>query len=577
MTNAITETIDRGLGHYRDGKLDEAVRVLTEGITEYPQAAELYNALGVVLEGAGALNEAVAAYGKAVKIAPNYGGAWCNMAIAVMSGKKFARAVELSTKAIELEPDNAKAYYTRGFCLQRMNKHEQAIEDYHKSIELEPGFASAFNHLGSALLKCNRAEEALENFLKAVNIFDDYAEAWNNAAMACRKLGRLEQAEDCFARAVKLDSGFIEAHYNRANNYRDMGRSGDAIRCFQRAVELRSDFADAHYNMALAYFIDGQYRYGWRKYKWRTKARLGNNLYPHEQDLKVPRWTGQDLSGKTILLHYEQGIGDSINFIRFAEAVKRFGAAKVVVEDKGPLLRLFAGNFDFIDEFVEASMDCPAAVGVDGRADYHASYIDVAVVLEPELDEISGGAYIKSLEGEPAGWAERMAKKGGAVEGDDGKFNVGLVWGGNKNFERDHWRSCGLEVMGELLDVEGVDFYSLQKGGHARDLKRLGWQGRLINIAEEMKDFADTAAVIDNLDLVISVDTATGHLAGAMGKETWMLLYRYVDWRWGFDGQRTAWYDSMRLFRQGTLGKWDDVVAELKDALLKKIAEHQEG
>ena len=317
---------------------------------------------------------------------------------------------------------------------------------------------------------------------------------------------------------------------------------------------MKPDYAEAHWNQAIAHLLTGDFKEGWKQYEWRRKIDWHVSAYPHKH--KKPRGDGKSFVGKRLLVHCEQGIGDSIQFVRYLPLVKAQGGM-VVFEAWKSLHGLLRG-FDGIDELVELSFDRET----QAQFDAHVSIMDLPGLFETTEQTITDSVpYIHACPIKSAQWSHELS-------GTD--LKVGIVWAGSARHTNDHNRSCRLKHFLPLCQIEDVRLYGLQKGEPARQAKEMP----LINLGEQFDDFTDAAAAIDNLDLIISVDTAVLHLAGAMGKPVWALLAYSPDWRWMLKRADSPWYPSMRLFRQQKWGDWDSllqvVARELRTIVCKR-------
>jgi len=371
--------------------------------------------------------------------------------------------------------------------------------------------------------------------------------------------GKILPAIEYFKNAVRADGNFAEAYSNMGIALHARGDHDQALECWQRAIELEPDYAQAHWNRSLVLLLKGRFAEGWKEYEWRRRTSLIASAYPHKLD--KPRWDGKPFTGKRLLVHYEQGLGDNLQFVRYLPMVKPLGGT-VIFETLKPLRPLLS-NFDGIDELIEASPDSPP----DVEFDIYTSLMDLPGIFGTTIDNIP--AEVPYLHADPASverWRERLYGAG---------LKVGLVWSGRPTGANEvlslQYRSCRLEHFLPLADIPDVSLYGLQKGPTAEQAAQLSKQIIACNYGEEFKDFADTAAAIENLDLVISIDTSVAHLAGAMGKPVWVLLKSDADWRWLLDRDDCPWYPTMRLFRQNKPYDWGEVLGRVADELRKCV------
>jgi len=588
------------IAHQRT-KHEAAVKLISKAITNNPQIPQFHNTLGLVFEVLEKYEEAVSAYQQAVSVKPDYAEAYHNMAIALQSQNQYAAAVEKCKQALSIKHNYAEAYNTMGFSLEKQQQYAEAIKYYKKAVQYKPDFAEAYNHLGVVLNDQGHPAEAIENYKQALRLDPNYAEVYNNLGIALKELKQLVEAISCFEQAIRLESDFAEAYYNLANSLRDETRCTEAIENYRKAVhikpdyaeaynhlgvvlnaqggyvenienleaienyrralQLNPDFAEAHWNLSLVLLRTGRLIEGWKEYEWRRNPKLDIATYPHSYE--TPRWDGSQFKGKRLLVHYEQGLGDTLHFVRYLPMVKARGGT-VILEVRKPLYKLLKG-FPGVDELIEASLDNKPAV----KFDYHISLMDLPKIFETTLETIPAEVpYINCCPKKVEHWRNKLA-------GPD--LKVGIVWAGSPSHGNDQNRSCALKDFEPLTKTDGVRLYGLQKGEAAKQVERLTDEMTITNLGTEFEDFTDTAAAIENLDLLISVDTSVLHLAGAMGKPVWALLPFAPEWRWMLNRQDSPWYPTMKLFRQKKWGQWESVFQDVADELRIMAAKHKIG
>ena len=540
-----------GILVHQKGRSDTALEFLKRAITSNGQIPQLHNSLGLVYESLGKLDDAIISYQQAISLEPNYAEAYHNMAITLQSQGRYATAIEKCKKAISFRPDYAEAYNTMAFSLQNLERNTEAIENYKQAIKHKPDFAEAYNHLGVLLNQQGRSLEAVEYFKKALQFDPEYAELYNNLGIALKEQEHFEEAMMNFEQAIKLEPNFAEAFYNMANSLRDQGRCNEAIEKYREAIRLKPDYIDAQWNMSLAYLLNGNYELGWNGYKqWRNARlkRITDRRCPGK-----PRWDGSSFANKRLLIHYEQGLGDNIQFARYLPMVKALGGT-VILETLEPLTGLFR-SFSGIDELLVYEHNKQPSV----QFDLYTSLFDLPSIFQTTLETIP--AKVPYIHADPAkvrSWRDR-------ITGPD--FKVGIVWAGSPVHGNDRYRSCPLDYFEPLSKIDGVQLYSLQKGPATAQMDLLAGKISVTNISNHLEDFSDTAAAIENLDLVISVDTSVLHLAGAMGKPAWAVLPFAPEWRWMLDRTDSPWYPTMKLFRQKQWGQWEPVFEEVAQEL----------
>ncbi len=536
----------------RDGEAIENYRHL---LRTDPNHAEVYVNIGIVLKAQGRFGEAIAHYKQAIHLKPELVEAHYNLANVLKGQERYAEAIENYTQAVRLKPDFAQAYYNLGNALRSNKQFFEAIDNYRQAVRAKGDYAAAYNNLAMTLKDVGRVGEAIENYTEAIRLKPDYAEAHNNLGIAFKEQGRMAEAVESYRRAVSLRPDYAEAHNNMGIALHANGKHDKALDCCERAIQLVPDYAEAHWNRSLVLLLKGRFTEGWEEYQWRRKTNLATSAYPHTFD--KPRWDGKPFAGKRLLVHYEQGLGDNLQFVRYLPMVKQLGGS-VIFETPRSMYGLLRA-FDGIDELVEASPERSPDVEFDS----FTSLMDLPGIFGTILETIPADVpYIHADSAKVEHWRGRLSGP---------RFRVGIVWGGrptgpNEVLSLQH-RSCGLKHFAALADVAGVALYGLQKGPPAAQVDQLPERIIVSNLGEELHDFADTAAVVENLDLVISIDTSVAHLAGAMGKPVWVLLKSDADWRWLLDRQDNPWYPTMRLFRQREWGDWTSVFQDVTEEL----------
>ncbi len=401
------------------------------------------------------------------------------------------------------------------------------------------------HHLGSYPTAASLIEKAL-----ALNPGE--SRMYSNCAETYRRMGDLERALLRVQRALELNLENPDAWCNHGSICRELGKFEDSILSYRRALSIQPDHANAHYNLGLALLVMGNFREGWKEYEYRWKALPQKRLREYRQ----PRWNGQPLSGKTIFVYPEQGQGDIIQFARFLPLLSQMGA-NVLFECPSGLLRLFQSFRD---------IDCRSSEAEIESFDYHISLLSLPSILATTLETIPASVpYLRAPEESRMLWKERLL-------GDKASCRIGICWAGNPQHVNDRNRSCRLSLFNPLSAIDGAAFYSLQKGDPSVQSKHSPVGMKFIDRTNELKDWGDTAALIESLDLVVTVDTAVAHLAGALGKRVWMLVPFNPDWRWLLGRKDSPWYPTMTLFRQPKRRDWPAV----SRALFAAVSEARE-
>ncbi len=429
---------------------------------------------------------------------------------------------------------------------------KQAEILYRKILVEDSNNADAMHLLGVIVHQLGKHEEAIAYISKAIKLNPNNAIYYNNLAMVYDSLNREEESTKNFKRALEIDSNHTNAHlayYNLGVCYADKGDITSALEYYDKAIELNRNFYDARWNRGLLLLTSGRFEEGWREYECRFKKKSPTDSRVFDK----PQWDGSSLKGRRILILSEQGLGDSIQFMRYIPLVKD-KVGYVIYECKKELRRLF-DDFPGIDEIVEKEKNTIPNV----KFDTYTYLMSLPGIFNTSLDNIPNKIpYLKANPG---------LAKNFKLEFNNDNFKVGIVWAGNPEQDNDKNRSTTFEKFKALKNIQGIQLYSLQKGEAEKQLD----DSAIINMADKINDFADTAAIIENLDLVISVDTSVAHLAGAMGKPVWTLLTFMPDWRWLLDRNDSPWYPNMKLFRQQKLGDWDSMFDEVSEELANLV------
>ena len=506
----------------------------------------------------GDIQQAQTQYQRILQAKPGQPEALHGLGIIAFQLKEYDTAGNLIGKAIENKPTVPQFHYNLGLVFISLKRQERAIQAFQKAIEINPDYAEAYYNLGLALKKQQQFEKAVLNFKHVIKLTPDDADAYYNLGNTYEALGRHEAAVENYQLAINKNGAFAGAFNNLALVLKAMGRIDEAIVDLREAVRLQPGLAEAHWNLSLALLVKGEFEEGWKEHEWRFLRGKRSTIYPHP--FGIPLWDGTSFAGKRLFVHSEQGFGDTLQFIRYLPMVKRRGGT-VLFETFRPLLGIL-NSFPGIDELVETSPDRYHAESCD----YYVPIMSLPMLFATDIPTIpSNIPYIFADPIKVEQWKTRISKKG---------YKIGIVWAGKPGHENDKNRSCELEHFLPLTKIPGTVIYTLQKGDAGCQVKSMGGIIKnMVNVAHDLRDFSDTAAAIENLDLLISADTAAAHLAGAMGKLVWTLLPYAPDWRWLLEREDTPWYPTMRLFRQPARGDWGAVFDKVKDELQKLTRE----
>jgi tetratricopeptide (TPR) repeat protein len=578
----LASLLDAALEAHQAGNLDAAEPIYREALALDPRHTQALHYFGVLQHQRGDHNFAAGLMSQALKIDRTDAACWSNRGLVAAALGSLDEAMICYDQALQLQPDFADARNNFGVALQAQGSYEEAIEQYRLALAVSPDAVEVHLNLGTVLNKQRKYDEALACYERALSLDPASAEAHFNAGNAFNGKGDVAAAVASFERAIALRPGYAEAHVNLGSAIGKRGDYAGAESHYRRAVALKANptnlvclggsigaqgrldeeegfyhralaldpqYADAHQNLAWVLLKRGDFARGWAEYaqRWRKSD------YEAISVPGVTEWRGESIEGRRLLIVGEQGFGDHFQFLRFAQVLAERGAT-VEVCVREPMLSLVArmpgvrraytgkprGNYDFWVPM----MSIPCCIGLE------VSTIPAAV------------PYMSADKAKVKAWRKRVATATPAS-----RRKVGLVWAGSPTFGNDVYRSMALSELAPLADVTGIDWYVLQKGPAHEQLANAPAAFRAHDFTSYLSTFEETAALIMNLDLVITVDTGLAHLAGALGKPVWLLLPANSDWRWLEVREDSPWYPGMRLFRQGVLGEWGAVVVRVADAL----------
>lgn len=460
-------------------------------------------------------------------------------------------AVTAFCMAIKLDAKYVPAYNNLGLVLKDTDRPQEAAACFYRVLELDPENSYAYNNLGLLWMDAGDRGQAAECFRRAIALNPEQAAVYNNLGTVLEEQYCLAEAEAAYRRAIELRPRYPEAQYNLGRFLKVVQRLEEAVPYLLRAIELQPAYQEAKYSLASLYLQQGKFAKGWRLYEQSRRRRYGSSYFA------APHWQGEELTGRSILLYWEYGFGDTLQFVRYVPYIAAL-AAKTDLWVQQPLADLLANTYPEL--IVYSGTDAPAE-----SYDYVCSLMSLPVILETCLENIPpAAAYVTRTHREAAApWQQLLATIA------DDEYKVGLVWAGNPKHQNDDNRSISFSLLLPLLAVQTVSWVSLQVGPRAGDIA--GVACPVLDVSDGLTSFLDTARIIEQLDLVITVDTSVAHLAGSLGKETWVLLAFDADWRWLLTREDCPWYPSVRLFRQREPGDWPAVVARVRATLKREI------
>jgi tetratricopeptide (TPR) repeat protein len=494
------------------------------------------------------LEEALQLYDRVLALKPDHLDALIGQAAAFSALGEFRSAIASYSKGLEIDPHNVGMLNDRGTAFKELEQFNEALADYDRALAIDPENLTTLNNRGNVLLFLQRTSEALESYDRALANKPDHAQSCSNRGVALGRLGDYDQAFTCFNRALAIDPNLSQAWVNRGAALIALNRLPEAIAAFEAALGIEPDGVGASWNRSLAQLALGDMRQGWVGYEYRWRR---PEFIKHKRVFPVPLWLGASaLHGRTILLHAEQGLGDTIQFVRYVPLIARRGA-EVILEVQ-PCLKPLLTSIEGATAVIACGRPLPTF-------DVYCPLLSLPLALKTEQATIPAEIpYIHPRADRVERWRERLQ----ATQSP----RIGVAWAGSSGHSNNHNRSISLEQLFTIFGGPGLSFVSLQKEVSDTERSALDSAG-VIDLGAELGDFADTAAVISLLDLVISVDTSVAHLAGAMGQAVWTLLPFAADFRWLLDREDSPWYPTMRLFRQPQIRDWDTVLRRVRSEL----------
>ncbi|MCI0641970.1 MAG: tetratricopeptide repeat protein [Gemmataceae bacterium] len=534
------------------GKLEEAESRFRHVLRLRPEHAESHNNLGVALRYLGKTADAVASYREALRIRPEYPDALNNLGDALYALGRTDEAVISYQHALRLRPNYAEAHNNLGVALARQGKNDEAIAHYQEALRHRPKYVEAYSNLGNALAAQLKRAEAVAAYQQALALKPEYAPSHYNLGIVLAESGKLDEAVASYRQALQFRPDYAEALSNLGNAYRAQGNLGEAMDCYHQLVHLKPGDPEAYMNRAMSWLLLGDYERGWKEYEWRWQCKEFTR-----PAFEQPVWDGAPLEGKTILLTAEQGLGDTLQYVRYAKLVRERGG-RVLFHSPKALTRLLA-DCPGIDQLVPPGSDLPAF-------DVYAPLLSLPNILGTTLSTVPADVpYLGARQELVDYWRHELERFAG--------FRVAIAWQGNPQFRADRYRSVPLAEFAELAKIPGVRLVSVQKGHGVEQIGQAGFE--VIDLSQRLDEaagpFLDTAAVMKAVDLVITTDSVIAHLAGALGVPVWIALSASSHFCWLMDREDSPWYPTARLFRQQRFGDWKELFASMAGALREAI------
>ncbi|MGD0387893.1 MAG: tetratricopeptide repeat protein [Tepidisphaeraceae bacterium] len=561
MAMSVPQILALALQHHQAGRFAEAEKLYRQVLAREPGNAHALHLLGVAAHQSGNHEMALGLIRQAVAANPSAGDFRTNLALVLMALNRGEEAVQEARKGADLNPASAMGQFifaqaldSLGITLAQNGKLDEALANFRRAIELMPGRAEIHNNLANVLKDQGKLEEAIAAYGQAVRLRPEVPIAHYNLGTALNELGNFDEAIAAFRQALRLSPDHAKAWDNLGIALMSQGRLEEAVTAFTNAIRIEPESDDAQWNLAWALLLAGNFEKGWPQYEMRWRS---SNFRGARRDFAQPQWDGGDLHGRRILLHAEGGIGDTVQFIRYAPMVAGRGGRVIVScqPEMVQLVRSCAG----VEESLASGEPLPPF-------DVHCPLMSLPLAFKTDLQSIpSTTPYLKADADRLAAWSTRLPP-------DPDHPRIGLAWAGRPENPNDRNRSIRLDQLAPLSALKQARFFSLQKGPAAAQSRRPPPGMELIDYTDDLHDFSDTAAMLAHLDLIVTVDTAVAHLAGALARPVWVMLPYVPDWRWMLDRDDSPWYPTMRLFRQRTMGDWSGPIAEISRQMRSAFA-----
>ena len=546
-----SEAIQSGLQRHHAGDLQEAEKIYTTVLQTDPNNSDALHLLGVVSFQRRDYSRAETYYRRAVQLNPQYFQAINNLGLLLTRMGRVREAIDCFERSLQLNPHDAGALNNLGLAWSARGDVHAAISAYREAICLKPDYAEAYNNLGNALRALGQTDNALRSYEYAVHLKPDYAEGYNNLANVLAEKAGVEQAVHLYHTALKHNNRYVGALNNLGKISREQKFLDASHEYYRRSLDIDPDEAESHWGLANLLLLQGRLEEGWKEYEWRWN--LPGCI--DRPETSRPMWDGSDLAGRSILLYTEQGMGDGLQFIRYAPMVAERNG-KVIVHCQRELSSLFA-SVRGVAEVVARGEPLP-------YFDVQCPLMSLPLIFGTGVETIpSLVPYVHPRTCVIKRWQRRLAPFRDTLR-------VGLAWAGSPTHANDVHRSLHFSTLAPLSEVTGVTFFSLQKGEAGKQAHLTVPGLSIVDWTEDLVDFEETAGLVRTLDMVIAVDTAVAHLAGSLGKPSWVAIPFAPDWRWLLNESTSRWYPTMRLYRQPASGAWAPVVADLLRDLMKE-------
>ena len=548
----ISENFNLGLQNFKKNNLKDAENFFKEVLNNNSDHLESIFFLGILQAKKKDFNKAKDFFIKVIQIDSSYKDAHYNLGIVFNELKDFQNSINCYEKTIQIDSNHADAHNNLGMVYYKLGDFQNSINCYEKAIQNDADNVHAYNNLGNSLIRLERTKEALDYYKKAIEIDSNYIKAHGNLGITFYKLGEFQKAISCHEKAIQLDPNNLNSHNNLGILFHQLGQFQNAKSYFEKAIQIDPNHPDVNFSLGMLLLSMSDFKNGLIKYEWRKKLPININKL---KNIKGLEWQGENLNNKTILILSEQGIGDIIQFSRYIYLIEKEYSANIIIKTDKKIAHLFSKskfklifNEDNIPkyDFYKHLMSLPKI------------YYEKTKTFPSQINFIPKDKKITLK------WKERLNE----IKG----FKVGINWQGRKTYGVDHLRSIPLNYFNDLFNIEKINFISLQKGFGLEQIKNFKHKDKLYDFSKEVDNgeniFEDTIGILQNIDLVISIDSSLVHLSSTLGIKTFALLHFCPDWRWNLMTKEFSWYDNLKIYRQEEVNKWDSIFSLLKKDLV---------
>ena len=541
----IEQLFQNGLAFHQNGNFNEALKAYYQILKINPKHFDALQLSATIYLQCKKYTDALNLFRSALKIKSNHVPALINFGNVLFELKNYDEALKTYDKAIRLEPGNPGAYNNRGNVLKNLNRLDEALKNYNAAIQLEPNYADAHNNRGALLNQLKRYDEAIISLDEAIKLKPNNAEAFYNLGNAKEDYASFDEALQNYNKAIELKPNYAEAYNNRGSLLSNKKYFDEALQNYNKAIELKPNYAEAIANKAYLKLLLGELEEGWQLHESRKNKKDRKKHYP---EFPAPLWLGNEsIEDKILLVHSEQGLGDTLQFYRYLPMLQTLNPKEVIFHVEKPLIPLLSELNENIT-ILDKNKNLPSF-------DYYCPLMSLPLAFKTSINSIPNNVpylYVNNVKNN--NWQERLGRKT--------KTRVGVVWSGSTHHKNDHNRSLTLTQISSLFELP-FEFHCLQKEIRELDIETLNNIKAINQHQSDLHDFSDTAALVNQMDLIISVDTSVAHLAGALGKKVWILLPFVPDFRWLLNRNDSPWYPTAEIFRQPDIDDWDTVIKEL--------------